>query len=162
MLKPGQTAPTFDLPSADGDRVSLDALLADGPVVLYFYPADFTPGCTAQACMVRDLHSDLLAAGLRVVGISPQSPESHRRFAERYELPFRLLSDEDKSVIKAFGVNGPFGIAVRRATFLVDRNGTIADSVRADLNIRRHRAFIERAANAAPRGAVDVDDQRPG
>ena len=75
---------------------------------------------------------------------------------------FAACSSEDKSVIKAFGVNGPFGIAVRRATFLVDRNGTIADSVRADLNIRRHRAFIERAANAAPRGAVDVDDQRPG
>ena len=145
MLSPGDTAPDFSLPSADGSMISLSSLLEHGPVVLYFYPADFTPACTVQACMVRDLQGELLASGLRVAGISPQSPESHRRFAEKHGLPFLLLSDQDKSAAKAFGVNGPFGIGVRRSTFLIDRDGRVTDAVRADLSIRRHEAFIRRA-----------------
>lgn len=139
------------LPSADGSSVSLAELLASGPVVLYFYPADFTPACTAQACMVRDLQGDLIAAGLRVVGISPQSPESHRRFAEKHGLAFPLLSDEDKTAVKAFGVNGPFGVSVRRMSFLIETDGRIGDAVRADLQIGRHKAFIRRAIEAMDR-----------
>lgn len=149
MLQPGDHAPGFELPDGDGGSVSLAALLEQGPLVVYFYPADFTPACTAQACMVRDLHADLLAAGIRVVGISPQSPESHRRFAEKHGLPFTLLSDPDKTAAKSFGVNGPFGIGVRRASFLIDRTGRVLDAVRADLQVRRHRAFIRRAIEAA-------------
>ncbi|MEM9166178.1 MAG: peroxiredoxin [Planctomycetota bacterium] len=149
MLKPGDHAPDFSLPDGDGTAVSLAGLLTDGPLVLYFYPADFTPGCTAQACMARDLHSELLAAGLRIVGVSPQPPESHRRFAEKHGLPFTLLCDQDKTVARAFGVNGPFGFAVRRATFLIEPDGKISDAVRADLNIGRHKAFIRRTMERA-------------
>ncbi|MEO0630933.1 MAG: peroxiredoxin [Planctomycetota bacterium] len=145
MLKPGDTAPDFTLPDANGDRISLAALLEDGPVVLYFYPADFTPGCTAQACMVRDLHGELVAAGLRVAGISPQKPASHARFAEKFGLPFTLLCDTDKSVAKRYGAVWPLGIAFRRVTYLVDQNRQIIDAVTADLNIGRHKVFVKRA-----------------
>jgi peroxiredoxin Q/BCP len=117
-------------------------------LILYFYPADFTPGCTREACDLRDLHARILAAGLRVVGVSPQSPESHRRFREAHVLPFLLLSDEDKVAIKAYDVDGPLGIGVRRATFLVDGGRRIVDAVLADLMIGRHQAFVERAISA--------------
>jgi peroxiredoxin Q/BCP len=145
MLKPGHLAPDFTLPDQDGRPQRLSALLGGKPLILYFYPADFTPGCTKEACDLRDLHGRILASGLRVVGVSPQSPESHRRFREQYGLPFLLLSDEDKTAIKAFGVDGPLGIGVRRATFLIDGDGLIADAVLADLRIGQHQAFVERA-----------------
>jgi peroxiredoxin Q/BCP len=154
MLARGDEAPDFSLPDQDGRRRRLTELLESGPLVLYFYPADFTPGCTREACDFRDLHARILASGLRVVGVSPQSPDSHRRFQEQHALPFTLLSDEDKSVIKAFGVDGPLGIGVRRATFLVDAKRKITDAVLADFRIGQHRAFVERAvALTESRGA---------
>lgn len=145
MLKPGSKAPDFALPDDTGKKTSLKDLLRDGPLVLYFYPADFTPGCTREACSIRDIHSDLLAAGLRVVGISPQDTESHARFREEYQLPFVLLSDPDKAVIKRYDVDGMFGVGVRRATFLIGQDRRIEDAVQADIRIDRHRDFIERA-----------------
>ena len=145
MLQAGDEAPEFRLPDQDGKVQRLTALLGEGPLILYFYPADFTPGCTQEACDLRDLHTRILASGLRVVGVSPQSPDSHRRFREKYGLPFLLLSDEDKTAIKAYGVDGPLGIGVRRATFLIDERRRIADAVLADLRIARHQAFVERA-----------------
>jgi thioredoxin-dependent peroxiredoxin len=148
MLKGGDPAPDFTLPDQDGRARRLADLFEGRPLLLYFYPADFTPGCTQEACDFRDLHAQILASGLRVVGVSPQSPASHRRFREKYELPFTLLSDEDKAVIRAYGVDGPLGIGVRRATFLVGADRRIADSVLADLRIGRHQAFVERAIAA--------------
>ncbi|MEM9661561.1 MAG: peroxiredoxin [Planctomycetota bacterium] len=145
MLKPGETAPDFSLPDASGELVSLASLIERGPAVLYFYPADFTPGCTAQACMVRDLHGELTAAGLRVVGISPQKPASHAKFAEKFGLPFTLLCDTDKSVAKRYGAVWPLGIAFRRVTYLVDQDRRIIDAVTADLNIGKHKSFVRRA-----------------
>ena len=154
MLKPGDEAPEFRLPDQDGQERRLSALLGGKPLILYFYPADFTPGCTREACDLRDLHTRILASGLRVVGVSPQSPESHRRFREKYALPFLLLSDEDKAAIKSYGVDGPLGIGVRRATFLIDPKRRITDAVLADLRIAQHQAFVERAIEArAGRGA---------
>jgi peroxiredoxin Q/BCP len=148
MLETGQLAPEFTLPDQDGRERSLIELLAGEALILYFYPADFTPGCTKEACDLRDLHIQILAAGLRVVGISPQSPESHRRFRDKNSLPFTLLSDEKKRVISQYGVDGPLGIGVRRATFLVDSSRKILDSVLADLRIARHREFVEAAIAA--------------
>jgi peroxiredoxin Q/BCP len=145
MLKPGAAAPEFALPDQDGRERSLSTLLSGGPLILYFYPADFTPDCTKEACDLRDLHAQILSSGLTVLGVSPQSPESHRRFREKHGLPFTLLSDESKSVIKAYGVDGPLGFGVRRATFLIDREQRITDAVLADLRIARHQAFVERA-----------------
>ena len=148
MLKNGEKAPDFTLPDQDGRSRRLSELIDGKPLILYFYPADFTPGCTKEACDLRDLHARILASGLRVVGVSPQSPESHRRFREEHSLPFTLLSDEGKTAIKAFDVDGPLGIGVRRATFLIDGKQRIVDAVLADLRIGRHQEFVERAIAA--------------
>ncbi len=148
MLPTGESAPDFSLPDHEGRQRSLRELRAGGPLILYFYPADFTPGCTKEACDLRDLHTKILSAGLKVVGISPQSPDSHRRFREEHALPFTLLSDEEKSVIRAYDVDGPLGLGVRRATFLLDAKGKIADAVLADLRIARHQEFVRRAVAA--------------
>jgi peroxiredoxin Q/BCP len=145
MLEIGQQAPQFTLPDQAGKPVSLQGLLENGPLVVYFYPADFTPGCTKEACTIRDLHGELVAAGLQVAGISLQGAESHQRFAEKYRLPFLLLSDVEKDVIKDYDVNGPFGFGVRRATFLIDQDGVIRDAVLADLRIGQHEEFIRQA-----------------
>ena len=145
MLKPGTKAPEFVLPNDGGGQTSLADLLIDGPLILYFYPADFTPGCTKEACSIRDIHNDIQSVGLQVAGISPQSTESHQRFRDEYELPFTLLSDPDKSVIKMYDLDGPFGVGVRRATFLINRDATIQDAVLADVRIGLHTDFIEKA-----------------
>lgn len=149
MLKPGDRAPEFTLPDQDGRPVSLRNLLADGPLVLYFYPADFTPGCTKEACSIRDMHDEIAAAGMRVVGISPQDATSHARFRDQHQLPFTLLADPGKAAVKAWGVDGPLGVGVRRATFLVGADGVIRDAVLADLRISRHEEFIRKAIAAA-------------
>jgi len=145
MIKVGDRAPEFTLPDETGKDRSLTELLSSGAIVLYFYPADFTPGCTRQACVLRDLHAEILSAGLRVVGISPQSPQSHTRFREKYQLPFVLLSDEQKIVTKMYGLNGPLGIGVRRASYLIDGSRRIRDAVLADFRIGRHADFVRKA-----------------
>ena len=145
MLRAGERAPEFTLPDEAGKDRSLTDFLNAGATVLYFYPADFTPGCTRQACALRDLQSELKNASLRVVGISPQSPGSHARFRSKYNLPFALLSDEDKAVIKMYGVNGPLGFGVRRATYLIDGSRRIRDAVLADFAVGRHTAFVRKA-----------------
>ena len=145
MLEISEQAPRFTLPDQTGKPVSLQGLLENGPLVLYFYPTDFTPGCTKEACTIRDLHGELVAAGLQVAGISPQDTESHQRFAEKHQLPFLLLSDVGKAVIVDYGVNGPLGFGVRRATFLIDQDGIIRDAVLADLRIGQHEEFIRQA-----------------
>jgi peroxiredoxin Q/BCP len=145
MLIAGERAPEFTLPDDTGTDRSLTELLSAGAIMLYFYPADFTPGCTSQACQLRDLHTDIQRAGMRVVGISPQSPESHAKFREKYQLPFTLLSDEQKTVIKMYGLNGPLGIGVRRASYLVDGGRRVRDAVLADFRISRHMDFVRKA-----------------
>jgi peroxiredoxin Q/BCP len=145
MLNTDEKAPEFTLPDQDAHDISLSSLIKDGPAILYFYPADFTPGCTREACSIRDLHRELTRAGLTVAGISPQSPESHRRFREKHNLPFTLLSDESKEVIKMFGVNGPLGFWVQRVTFLIDQDRTIRGRVKAHFSIGEHEDFIRKA-----------------
>jgi peroxiredoxin Q/BCP len=145
MIKTDERAPEFTLPDETGKDRSLTELLSAGAIVLYFYPADFTPGCTRQACVLRDLHSEIERAGLRVVGISPQSPQTHAKFKAKYQLPFVLLSDEHKTVIKMYGVNGPLGIGVRRASYLIDGGRRIRDAVLADFRIGRHADFVRKA-----------------
>jgi peroxiredoxin Q/BCP len=148
MLAIGERAPDFALPDHDGKEQRLSRLLNGQALILYFYPADFTPGCTREACDIRDLHTQILSVGLRIVGVSPQAPDSHHRFREQHHLPFMLLSDIDKLAIKAFDVDGPLGIGVRRATFLIDAQQRIVDAVLADLRISRHQEFVERAIAA--------------
>ncbi len=145
MLKPGAKAPEFVLANDEGGETSLSDLLKSGPLILYFYPADFTPGCTKEACSIRDIHDDIQAVGLTVAGISPQDRDSHRKFRNKYDLPFTLLSDPDKDVIGMYDVDGMFGVGVRRATFLISQDRTIQDAVLADVRISRHREFIQKA-----------------
>lgn len=151
MLDRGAKAPEFELADQDGRRHTLKSLLAEGPLILYFYPADFTPGCTKEACSFRDLHQELMKAKLRVVGVSPQDVDSHRRFAERHDLNFPLLADPDKTVVKAYDLDGPLGFGVRRGTYLIGRDGRIVDSVLADLRIGAHEAFVLGAIKSGAR-----------
>jgi len=153
MLKVGDQAPDFETTDQDGNLVSLSSLLERGPVILYFYPADFTPICTAQACAFRDNSDALEDAAIQILGVSPQSAASHRRFASSYQLTFPLLSDERKQIIRAYGVDGPLGFGVRRATFLVNEQGRISNRVVSDLFVGSHMDFVrtvlsEKAADA--------------
>lgn len=145
MLKAGARAPEFVLTDDNGEETSLTDLLQNGPLVLYFYPADFTPGCTKEACSIRDIHSELVAVGLNVAGVSPQDPESHARFREEYSLPFILLSDPDKVAIEMYDTDGPLGIGVRRTTYLITQDRSIHDVIQADIRIGRHEEFIRKA-----------------
>lgn len=149
MLKQGDKAPDFILQDEAGKDVSLDSLLSNGPVILYFYPADFTLMCTAEACSIRDMHDDILAADMQVVGVSPQSSESHARFKDSHKLPFPLLFDDSRKVIRAYGVEGPFGIGVRRATYLIGQDKVILDRVVSDLFVGSHVKFIQQIIDAA-------------
>jgi peroxiredoxin Q/BCP len=162
MLKPGATAPEFILPDEHGEDVSLTGLLTSGPLILYFYPADFTPGCTKEACSIRDVHDDLVSVGLQVVGISPQDGESHARFREAHNLPFLLLSDVDKVAIRMYDADGPFGVGVRRVTYLISQGKKIQDALQADVLVGRHREFIDKAIllreAAGMRSTADKDD----
>jgi len=145
MLDTGERAPEFVLNDHEGRETSLSDLLQNGPLILYFYPADFTPGCTKEACSIRDIHNDIQSVGLQVAGISPQDEESHQRFRDEHDLPFVLLSDPEKTAIKMYDVDGPFGVGVRRATFLINQDREIKDAVMADVLIGRHKEFIEKA-----------------
>lgn len=145
MLDAGLKAPEFVLENDHGGETSLSDLLKNGPLILYFYPADFTPGCTKEACSIRDIHGDIQSVGMQVVGVSPQDADSHRRFRDEHELPFVLLSDPEKVAIRLYDVDGPFGVGVRRATFLINQDRTIQDVILADVLVGRHKEFIEKA-----------------
>jgi peroxiredoxin Q/BCP len=131
MLAEGAEAPDFTLPDQDGDDVTLSGLRGR-TVVLYFYPKADTPGCTTQACGIRDHSADYDAAGAVVVGVSPDSVAAVKRFRDRYDLPFTLLADEDHGVAEAYGVwaeKSSYGRTYwgsLRATFIIDVDGTIA------------------------------------
>ena len=145
MLPLGGRAPEFTLPDQDEQSVSLSNLLRRGSLILYFYPADFTTVCTRQACLMRDLHADIEQAGLSVAGISPQRPATHRRFREKHRLPFTLLSDTDKFVIRMYDLRGPLGIGVRRGTYLIDQARYIRAAVLASFRISEHEDLVRRA-----------------
>ena len=158
MLEVGAQAPEFELANDQGGKTTLSELLRDGPLILYFYPADFTPGCTREACSIRDIHNDIQSVGLQVAGVSPQDVDSHQRFRDEYELPFILLSDPDKVAINLYDVDGPFGVGVRRATFLINQDKTIQDAVMADVRIGRHQEFIEKAVVLRETAGMQSDD----
>ncbi len=131
MLTPGMKAPDFDLPTGDGKRVSLKSLKGK-KVVLYYYPKDNTSGCTKEACAFRDNWDAVRKRGAVVIGVSADSPDSHKKFAEKFALPFPLVSDEEKVLLKAYGVwqkksmYGRSFMGIVRSTFVIDERGTIA------------------------------------
>jgi peroxiredoxin Q/BCP len=130
MIEAGQPAPDFTLSDQHGETVTLSRFKGE-PVVLYFYPKDDTPGCTTEACAFRDARAAYEEAGARVLGVSPDDVASHRKFAEKYELPFTLLADPDRAVCEAYGVwqeknlYGKKSMGVVRSTFVIDREGVV-------------------------------------
>ncbi len=131
MLDAGQAAPDFTLPDQDGEALTLSSLRGE-TVVLYFYPRADTPGCTTQACGVRDRGADYAAAGARVIGVSPDEVDAVKKFADKFDLDFTLLADADHAVAERYGawveksMYGKKYMGVQRATFLIDPRGKIA------------------------------------
>lgn len=147
MLEPGSTPPPFTLADADGRQVSL-ADFAGKDVILYFYPEDDTPGCTKEACGFRDAWDDIQALGAVVLGVSPDEGESHRRFAAKYRLPFALLSDPDRQVMRAYGAYGDktsYGrptVGVIRSTVWIGPDGRVRKHWARVPNAEEHPAKI--------------------
>lgn len=135
----GDTVEDFTLPDETGVPRALSELLEDGPVVLFFYPAALTPGCTAEACHFRDLAAEFAEAGARPVGISADAVERQREFNERHSLGFPLLSDTEGQVRDRFGVTRGFSPApTKRVTFVIDQGRTVAEVVRSELRMSAH------------------------
>ena len=130
-IEEGKAAPAFTLQSDSGDRVRLSELQGK-PVVLYFYPKDDTPGCTKEACAFRDRNAEILALGAQVLGISPDTVESHAQFRDKYQLNFPLLADPDHAVAEKYGawreknMYGKKSMGIQRSTFLIDARGKVA------------------------------------
>jgi peroxiredoxin Q/BCP len=136
-LRVGDRAPDFTLPDQSGTPVALSGYLGRKVVVLYFYPKDNTRGCTAEACGFRDGYESFTDAGAEVIGVSSDSVESHEKFAGRHELPFVLLSDDDKSVRKQYGAS-TLGVIPGRITFVIDQEGVIRHAFSSMTNIDGH------------------------
>ncbi|MFJ5774167.1 peroxiredoxin [Streptomyces sp. NPDC093094] len=135
----GDVVEDFELPDETGAARRLSELLADGPVVLFFYPAALTPGCTAQACHFRDLAAEFAAVGATPVGISGDSVERQREFSGQHTLGMPLLSDTDGAVRERFGVKRGFTLApTKRVTFVIGRDRTVLEVVRSELRMNTH------------------------
>jgi peroxiredoxin Q/BCP len=134
----GDQAPDFTLPDHRGDQVTLSGFIGESNVVLYFYPKDFSPGCTAQACFFRDNYEDFTDMGAVVIGVSGDSPESHKRFVEEHLLPFILLSDGDNEVRKLYGATKGLGLLPGRVTYIIDKKGVVRHVFTSEINMRKH------------------------
>ena len=144
-IKVGDHAPEFALRSQEGDLVTLSDLLGRGNVVLYFYPKDFTPGCTAEAGAFRDNYADFKKLGTEVIGISSDSVDSHKSFAADCNLPFRILSDINGDLRKKYGVPSSFGLVAGRVTYVIDKGGIVRYIFSFQLQATRH---VKEALNA--------------
>ena len=149
MVKEGEAAPDFEARDAEGNTVKLSDLRGQ-KVALYFYPKDDTPGCTKEACSLRDGHTELTSRGIKVIGVSTDDEKSHRKFAEKYSLPFTLLADTDHKVADAYGVYGEKKFmgrtynGVHRKTFLIDEQGRVR-KVFDKVNVEEHADEVLKA-----------------
>ena len=123
-LEVGQTVPDFEAETYGGEKVKLSDYFSDSIIALYFYPRDNTPGCTKEACSLRDGIDDLRDLGVKVLGVSSDSVKSHENFRNKYNLNFPLISDKSREIIETYGVKSKFNSA-RRVTFLIDKGGKI-------------------------------------
>jgi thioredoxin-dependent peroxiredoxin len=137
-LTPGQQAPDFTLRDQRGRDLSLSSYRGQKNVVVYFYPKDDTPGCTAESCSFRDHYTVFTDAGAEVIGISSDSERSHQAFAEKYQLPFPLLSDAGGKVRAAYGVPSAFGVVPGRVTYVIDKEGIVRHAFNSQVNATKH------------------------
>ena len=142
-IQAGDTAPDFTLPSQSGEPVRLHDRLGQRVVVLYFYPKDNTPGCTAEACAFRDSYEVFAEADAEVIGISSDSADKHAAFAGQHQLPFTLLSDQGGKVRKLYGVPPVLGLLPGRVTYVIDRQGTVRHVFKSMTNIGQHVSDAE-------------------
>ena len=148
MLKEGTTAPDIDAMLDSGEQFRLADYRGKKHVVLYFYPKDFTMGCTREACIFRDRYADVLQHDAIIVGVSIDTAESHRKFKERHELPFPLVADPEKTVICAYDAEALLGMATARITYVIDKQGTIRSAIRHDFAVGRHLPEVLEALSA--------------
>lgn len=142
-MKPGDEVPDFELPDQNGQPRRLSTLLADGPVVLFFYPAAMTPGCTKEACHFRDLGAEFAAAGVQRVGISRDSVDRQREFADKHAFDYPLLADVDGRVAEIFGVRRGklgerLGAPVKRWTFAIGKDSRVVAAIHSEVNMDTH------------------------
>ncbi len=149
QVKVGDKAPDFEGPTSDGSRLGLKDFLGKKNVVLYFYPKDDTPGCTREACSFRDNTQSIRDLGAEIVGVSLDSVQSHSKFADKYGLPFPLISDRDKRVAKAYGVLRDIGLSTNRVTFIIDKNGKIA-KIFPKVDVTKHTEEVVTALKELP------------
>jgi peroxiredoxin Q/BCP len=154
IVKVGDKAPDFTLPSQMGDNVTLSEFFGKKNVVLYFYPKDETVGCTKEACTFRDNYEELTKLGAEVLGVSGQSVESHKSFASHYGLPFILLSDESNKVRELYGVPSTMGIIPGRVTYIIDKKGVVRHIFNSQTQAQRH-------VEEAKKTLMELDREEP-
>jgi peroxiredoxin Q/BCP len=138
LLQKGRKPSDISLPLHTGETVALEAFRKGRPMVVFFYPKSGTPVCTKEACGFRDAHSDLEQLGAAVLGVSDESIEKHRSFAEKHSLPYPIASDRSGEIRKAFGVTKKFGILPDRVTFVLDGEGKVRHICRSQLDAGKH------------------------
>jgi peroxiredoxin Q/BCP len=137
-LAPGDDAPDFELPDQSGTPRRLSTMLADGPVVLFWYPKAMTTGCTAESCHFRDLEAEFAEVGAQRVGISADAPDRQAAFDEKHGLGYPLLSDTDKAVAKAYGVKRPGPLMNKRQTFVIGTDRKLLAVISSEVNMDKH------------------------
>lgn len=148
MLSVADSAPDFSGQDQHGNRLTLGGLLERGRLVLYFYPKDFTPVCTAQVCTFRDATSELAELGVNVVGVSGDDVASHLRFAEKHGASFSLLSDPEHRIIKAYGATWPLFGRIRRVTYVIGTDRRILGAFNHELSAEKHLNDVKRVLDA--------------
>lgn len=138
-IEKGDKCPQFTLKDQDGKTFNSEEAIGKDNLVIYFYPKDETAGCTKQACSFRDAYEDFISAGAKVIGISSDDEESHKKFAEKHNLPFTLLADSEKKVRKAFGVpTNLLGLLPGRVTYVIDKKGIVQGVFNSQLKFDQH------------------------
>ncbi len=144
MLEIGTQAPEFELPSGDGESYSLAEGLKEGSILLYFYPFDFTPTCTKEACMYQDKSQSLKENGVQIWGVNARGAKSHTAFKNWLGLDFPLLIDADKKVARSYDALAPLKLYVKRISYWISPEGVILDRAGGDFSIKPHREMIDR------------------
>ena len=149
MLKVGDLAPEFSAQDQHGNSISLASLLERGRLVLYFYPRDFTPVCTAQACTFRDAAGELGTLSANVVGVSTDAADSHQRFGEKHSVPFSLIADPERRIIKPYRALLPIINHTLRVTYVIDTNRRILGAFHHEFSAAKHLEDVKRALESA-------------